>query len=234
MSPSMFAGNMFDGIIDILLGIYPFLITHPFIEEIKNNIDEKTNFKYLTHSFLTHEYENTIFYIDQFEELFTDNQFTDEERTRVVLLLRGLMSTQRLNIFVSMRNDFYNRLASYGGLTKSKKYCVIVDIPKVGVSEIMDIVNEPARKAGLRWEVDNRGNALSKTIIREAASLRDLSLIEFALSELYNLRDENNLLTFDAYNKIGGLRGAIISYADKFYNSLNEKEQTILSEFGDM
>ncbi len=230
VSPAMFSGNMYNGLIDLIVQYYSFLAKDPFIEEIREKIDEHTNFKHLAHALDTNPHEDTIFYIDQFEELFTDAQISEEEQKKVILLLQGIVSTQRLPLFVSMRNDFYNRLAAHGGLSKRKEHCIVVDIPTIGIQEIVDIVSEPARKACLKWELDDEGNTLNKKIIKDATAIKDLPLIEFALSELYKLRDKEDCLTFAAYDKIGGLNGAIVQYVNAFYQSLNDSEKKALSE----
>lgn len=230
ITPTMFGGNIYHGIIDLLLENYKFLADNPFIEEIKEGISDKTNFKYLSHAFSCNAHDNLIIYIDQFEEIFTDNQIQEDERRKVIELIRGLVTTQCIHIFISMRNDFYGRLVSYGGLSDVKDYCEIVDMPQVSTSDISDIVNEPALKACLRWEIDNNGEPLNKRIIKDVEEIRDLALIEFALSELYNYRDENDTLTYDAYYKIGGLKGAVVSYADSVFNELSDKEKDALSD----
>lgn len=230
VSPSMFGGKVYSGLIDLLVEKYIFLKDNPFVDELRKGIDENTNFKYLSHAFKNNIHNETIIYIDQFEELFSDTSITEEERLKVILLLKGIVSTHCISVFITMRSDFYNRFSLYGHLAQIKEWAVVVDLPVISHSEISEIIEEPAKKACLKWEIDNKGNALNERIVSDAAKINDLPLIEFALSELYNLRDENDYLTFNAYGEIGGLKGAIVSYADKFYNQLEEKEKVALNE----
>ena len=230
VTPSMFGGKVYSGLIDLLVEKYNFLKDNPFVDELRKGIDENTNFKYLSYAFKNNNCDETIIYIDQFEELFSDTSITEEERLKVILLLKGIVSTQCLSLFITMRSDFYNRFSLYGQLAQIKEWAVVVDLPVISHSEISEIIEEPAKKACLKWEIDNKGNALNERIVSDAAKINDLPLIEFALSELYNLRDENDYLTFNAYEEIGGLKGAIVSYADKFYKQLNEKEKASLNE----
>ncbi len=230
VTPSMFGGKVYSGLIDLLVEKYNFLKDNPFVDELRKGIDENTNFKYLSHSFKNNSHNETIIYIDQFEELFSDTSITEEERLKVILLLKGIVSTRCISIFITMRSDFYNRFSLYGHLAQIKEWAVVVDLPIISHSEISEIIEEPAKKACLKWEIDNKGNALNERIISDAAKINDLPLIEFALSELYNLRDKNDYLTFNAYEEIGGLKGAIVSYADNFYNQLDEKEKVALNE----
>ena len=230
VTPSMFGGKVYLGLIDLLVEKYNFLKDNPFVDELRKGIDDNTNFKYLSYPFKNNNCDETIIYIDQFEELFSDTSITEEERLKVILLLKGIVSTQCLSLFITMRSDFYNRFSLYGHLAQIKEWAVVVDLPVISHSEISEIIEEPAKKACLKWEIDHKGNALNERIVSDAAKINDLPLIEFALSELYNLRDENDYLTFNAYEKIGGLKGAIVSYADKFYKQLNEKEKASLNE----
>ena len=230
ITPSMFGGKLYHGIIDLLVNNYSFLAGNPFIDELRSDISENTNFKHLQYALNSNPHKDIILYIDQFEELFNDNQISEEERKKVILLLKGIVSTRGISVFLTLRSDFYNRFSIYGSLAQLKEMSIVVDIPVIGVDNITEIVNEPAKKACLKWEIDQKGCALNDTIIKDASIIKDLPLIEFALSELYNLRDENDCLTFSAYKQIGHLRGAIVAYANKFYNNLNEEEKHALNE----
>lgn len=230
VNPSMYGGNFYQGLIDILIERFTFLKGNPFVDELRVKIDENTNFKHLSFAFSQNKYNDVILYIDQFEELFIDTQISEEERLHVLLLLSGIVSTMRLSVFISMRSDYYYCFSQYKSMAQLKNDCVFVDIPVVGYSEISEIVEVPARKACLKWELDNNANALNKRIVRDAMMIKDLPLIEFALSELYKMRDDNECLTFDAYNKIGGLKGAITNYANTFYNELDEKEKNVMAD----
>lgn len=230
ITPSMFGGILYHGIIDLLVNNYSFLAGNPFIDELRSDISENTNFKHLQYALNSNPHKDIILYIDQFEELFNDNQISEEERKKVILLLKGIVSTRGISVFLTLRSDFYNRFSIYGSLAQLKEMSIVVDIPVIGVDNITEIVNEPAKKACLKWEIDQKGCALNDTIIKDASIIKDLPLIEFALSELYNLRDENDCLTFSAYKQIGRLRGAIVAYANKFYHNLNEEEKHALNE----
>ena len=225
VSPSMYAGDMYRGLLDLLVERFAFLRDNPFVDELRSGIDEQKNFRHLAYAFEQHRPKELILYIDQFEELFSDNTITEQERRSVILLLQGIVASRTIRIFLSLRSDFYNCFSSYGGLAQIKRQCVTVDIPSVDYAEITEIVEEPARKACLRWEIGDDGTGLNQRIIREASVIRDLPLIEFALAKLYDVRDANDQLTFEAYERIGGLRGAIVTYAQEVYAGLSEAEK---------
>lgn len=225
ITPSMFTGQVYNGLLDLLESKYEFLHTHPFMEELRKGISNDTNFNYLNYALENYRTSDWIIYIDQFEELFSDNQITDDERRRVLLLLRGIIKTRKMHVFMSMRSDFYNRFSIYEEMAQIKESCELVDLPVMGVTEIAEIVEEPAKKACLRWEIDDKGVGLNRRIIMDAGTIKDLPLIEFALSELYLARDEKDVLTIKTYEEMGGLKGAIVNYANKVYLSLSEIER---------
>lgn len=131
---------------------------------------------------------------------------------------------------MSMRSDFYNRFSLYEEMTQIKENSEVLDLPVMGASEIAEIIEEPARKACLRWEVDAKGVSLNRYVLKDAVAIKGLPLIEFALSELYETRNEKDVLTREAYDKIGGLKGAVINYADKCYASFTEEEKNALND----
>lgn len=230
VNPSMYGGNMYNGLLEIIESNFGFLANHPFLQELHKGITSETNFNYLSYELQNKDAKSLIIYIDQFEELFSDNLITEEERKKVILLLRGLVSSEKIAIFMSMRSDFYNRFSLYEEMTQIKENSEVLDLPVMGASEIAEIIEEPARKACLRWEVDAKGVSLNRYVLKDAVAIKGLPLIEFALSELYETRNEKDVLTREAYDKIGGLKGAVINYADKCYASFTEEEKNALND----
>lgn len=230
VTPSQFSGQMYQGLLDILTSKMPFLLNHPFIDDIRKNITKDTNFKYLSYAFEQNEAKTLIIYIDQFEELFSDNIILEEERIKILLLLHGLTKMNKIAVFMSMRSDFYNRFSMYEEMTHIKNECEVIDLPVMGISEISEIIDQPARKACLAWEIDDKGISLNQKIIKDAIAIKDLPLIEFALSELYDARNDKDMLTYHAYESIGGLHGAIVNYADRCYSLLEDKEKAVFDD----
>ena len=220
---SQFRGNVYSEIVKKLADAFPDMSKTAIGRDLIDN--KEINFNYLPDCLVSKK--STIFFIDQFEELFTDPLITEEERIRSLALLHGIAASHKVWMFFSMRNDFYHKFTTYPTLLELKRESLLYDLPRMSNSEFQEIVEEPAKKAGLTWEII-KGESLNKQIINDISSgIDELSLIEFALSELYNLKDENNQLTFDAYNDIGGVNGAVIKYVDNFYNSLTGEEQKL-------
>lgn len=230
VNPSMYGGNMYNGLLEIIESNFGFLANHPFLQELHKGITSETNFNYLSYELQNKDAKSLIIYIDQFEELFSDNLITEEERKKVILLLRGLVSSDKIAVFMSMRSDFYNRFSLYEEMTQIKENSEVLDLPVMGASEIAEIIEEPARKACLRWEVDAKGVSLNRYVLKDAVAIKGLPLIEFALSELYETRNNKDVLTREAYDKMGGLKGAVINYADKCYAVFTDEEKNVLND----
>lgn len=229
--PSSFHGETYNGVIDYLERTFPLLSKNPVIKELRTGIKEGYNFEHLKFA-LESVYDEiqSFLFIDQFEEFFSDISITEDERERTFLLIRGLSEIKCIQIIFSIRSDFYNKYTHYTSLSYIKNKSIVIDLPKVSFADITEIIEIPAQKANLKWEIDDRGNKLSKHIAKEAYALGQLPLIEFGLSELYNMCKSTEFLTFEAYNEIGKLNGAILKYADKFYESLTEDEKNVFSD----
>ena len=82
-------------------------------------------------------------------------------------------------------------------------------LPPTG-PEIAQIIREPARVAGLRFE-ESAGQGRLDDVLQAAAAADpgSLPLLEFVLDALYEAGRDRRLLTFAAYRALGGLEGAI-------------------------
>ena len=228
--PNQFRGNIYNGLLSKLSEAFPILNGKAIGKDLLMGKD--VNFDHLSDILPDITNEAVLFFIDQFEEIFTDPLITEEERLRTFALLRGMAATHKIWMIFSMRSDFYHKFTAYPHLSTLKNNSIVYDLPKILHSELQEIIEEPARKAGLKWETNEQGVALNRTIIHDInTGVDDLPLIEFALSELYNLRDENNVLTCKAYEEIGKINGAVVKYVDNLYNTLTDKEKELFYQF---
>jgi hypothetical protein len=229
LMPSQFRGSVYHGLLSKMGEAFPVLNEKTIGKDLL--MGKEVNFGHLSDILPGKTDEAVLFFIDQFEEIFTDPLITEEERTRTFALLKGMASTHKIWLIFSMRNDFYHKFIGYPALSALKNAGIVYDLPKILHSELQEIIEEPAKKAGLKWETNEKGITLNKVIINDInKGVDDLPLIEFALSELYNLRNENNVLTYKAYEDIGKIDGAVVKYVDDFYNTLSEKEKELFPE----
>ncbi len=172
-----------------------------------------------------------VIYIDQFEELFTLEQFDHQARRYFFTALNKLVQNGKIWLLASMRSEFLAQLSDYPQLSTllsgRGRYLLLPPSP----SEIYRMITEPAARAGLVFEKSPNKKALNQLIFDAIATQPySLALLSFALNALYQQR-EKNLLTYAAYKRIGGLQGALSGYAVQVYAELSASQQTLLRSF---
>ena len=153
--------------------------------------------------------ERVVIAVDQLEEVFTACE-DDEHRSAFLaqLALAACDPERRALVVVSLRADFYGRLASYprfaGQLSRSH-----VLVGPMDRDELARAIEEPAARAGLEAE---RGlvDALVSEVIGEPGGL---PLLSTTLLELWRARDRP-VLRHESYRATGGVRGAVARMAE--------------------
>lgn len=173
---------------------------------------------------LARQPEDAVFFliIDQFEETFT---LAEDEAERKLFLDQILYATlvryNRCFVVLTMRSDFYSKVAAY------KRLAEVVTLNQMLVSpmtekELREAILLPAEAVGLELE-----KALVESLLRDTANAPGvLPLLQHALLELFHRRD-GNLLSLEAYNEIGGVKGALAHRADSIINQLTAEQQKI-------
>lgn len=181
----------------------------------------------------------SVFVIDQFEELFTLN-FTAQARIGFARLLQSLQA-RGIWVIGTLRSEFY---ASYLELADEEGQVVLTplfegdgqyNLPRMSRDAFSQVITRPAELAGLQFEQHANGVSLAQTLLADAMATDDaLPLLGFALQKLYDAqeRPETNdsadatfprTLGFAAYEKLGGLAGAIGTVAAEAYSALDAK-----------
>ena len=164
-----------------------------------------------------------VLVIDQFEELFT--MCTDEQERRSFidkLLYAGQVHHNRSLIVVTMRSDFYSKVAAYKPLAEAITRHQMLVSP-LTEKELREAILLPAEAVGLELEKDLVEQLLADT--RNAPGV--LPLLQHALYELFQRR-RGQLLTMEAYEAIGGVKGALAHRADGVVNALNPNQQHVV------
>jgi formylglycine-generating enzyme required for sulfatase activity len=165
-----------------------------------------------------------LFFVDQFEELFT--LIPDEraaERTAFVALLQAIHTSRRLRCIVTMRSDFTAEAIEnpvLAHLINQGNYMLAA--PTAGA--LIEMIKRPAERAGLTWD-----DGLPERIQAETGSdAGALALMAYALDELYQTSHVDKRLTFDAYQVIGGVEGAIGKRAETAFAKLSLPDKDLL------
>jgi TIR domain len=157
--------------------------------------------------------------IDQFEELFT---LIDADVARG--FLRALFDASRsvpLTVLVTVRSDHYGKAIALDRDLSDALADAQVNLGPMRPDELREIVTKPASIAGLSFEA----GLVDRILDDVGDEPGNLPLLEYALSELWELRSDR-ALTFAAYQEIGGVSGALAKRANALYNPLSTTEKS--------
>jgi WD40 repeat protein/DNA-binding SARP family transcriptional activator len=157
--------------------------------------------------------------IDQLEELFTH---VDEEETRArflaCLATAATDTRSRVRVLVTLRADYFDRPFAYptfGPLLGSRTESVTPLTP----AELEFAIAGPAKRVGAAVEPE----LLAEIVADSTGRLGTLPLLQYALTELFDRRDDG-ALTLAGYHELGGVGGALAGRADHLYDATGDDE----------
>ncbi|NOX63632.1 MAG: hypothetical protein GXP42_17040 [Chloroflexi bacterium] len=167
---------------------------------------------------------NLLVIVDQFEELYTLCQDMALRRRFLDALLTLADESSpfmgKCVTLFSLRAAFMGEALSYRPLADAIQQGALVLGP-MNREELRQVIEEPARARGARFEP-----GLVERLLDDVGDQPGhLPLLEFALTLLWEQR-RDGLLTHAAYDEIGGVAGALASYADRIFFRLAPHEQT--------
>lgn len=166
--------------------------------------------------------------VDQFEELFSQRKIPEELVTRFIRNLDVMARSGMAWIIGTMRSDFLHETERYPELQALMDNDGQFHLFPPRHEEIEQMIREPAKLAGLEFE-SRDGVGLDEILLKDATNQQGaLPLLEFTLDALYERRVERQL-TFAAYERIGGLAGAVADRAEKVFNDLPDRFKSALS-----
>lgn len=128
-------------------------------------------------------------------------------------------------VVATCRNDFYPALMAMPTLRALKQDGGSYDLAPPTPGEMAQMIRLPAHAADLRFGRDPRNARQLDDVLLDAAC-RDtgsLPLLQYTLQALYEARDADGVLTFDAYVALGGLEGALASRAERIHAGLDAR-----------
>lgn len=171
-----------------------------------------------------------LFHIDQFEEFFTQT-FLDEYLVDLQYAQELVKALPQLKIVLSLRSDYLNNLLNLNKISSPK----ISDFSeRLSIDAWREIVIEQAEFSGVTFE--KTPNDLAARIINDAFAVDNaLPMVEFVLSRLYECADQRNtnrtMLTYEDYEKLGGITGAIAQKAEAVIEETKVTEQDLHTLF---
>jgi hypothetical protein len=161
--------------------------------------------------------------VDQFEEVFT---LCEKEELRAPFIAALLHAARERNgpviVALTIRADFYPKVAAYEELAR------VVDqhqflVAAMNDRELRQAMEEPAIRAGAEFEPGLMEKLLEDVHQQPGA----LPLLQHALLELWNRREDGRRLTHAAYEAIGKLQGALERRANEVFSQLNADDQEL-------
>jgi len=162
-----------------------------------------------------------LLHLDQLETLLDSPQ-----RQSVSRLVRALVESECAWVVATLRSDRYADLQLDPDMLELRRRSALYDLPPPGPSEIADIVKGPAHAAGLTFE-ERDGVSLAKIVNQAVPGADALPLLQMTLDRLFAARD-GRMLTFDAYEAMGGLEGAIATHVDEVFATVSPAAQATL------
>jgi len=169
-------------------------------------------------------------FIDRFEAFFNEGRITEPERRAFLQVVEHFARSRAVLLVIACRNDFYPSIAKYPLLTEGKRHGGHFDLDVPGFSDFAQIIRRPAAAANLSFGIDPVTNAALDDVLCEGAtnSPDALPLLQYCLQELYRLRTEQGVLSFEAFHQLGDLEGAIGQRAEQVVLDLNEAQRAAI------
>jgi len=178
-----------------------------------------------------HATARLVLIVDQLEELFTQSATTDTERAMFIKALEALARSGQVWVVATLRSDFFEHIERMPDLSALARGDGTYSLEPTNDFELGQIIRMPAREAGLRYEHNSEtGSSLDETLLIAAGhSPGAMPLLEFMLDQLWQSRTEQGVLTYEAYDRLGGLEGALGERAEQIFQS---KDQNVQDAFG--
>jgi hypothetical protein len=154
--------------------------------------------------------------LDQLEDLLAADRAPATRR--LLALLQVLADCPERNLWVAVAiADQWRATLGSAGLAAALEGAARFALPPPREGELREIIEVPARRAGLVFEQGPDGTPLDRKILDDLEKLSlyaetPLPLLQVALAQLED-RKVGNRLTFAAYREMGGVAGAIRSHA---------------------
>ncbi|OCR02631.1 hypothetical protein BCD67_15690 [Oscillatoriales cyanobacterium USR001] len=173
-----------------------------------------------------------LLFIDQFEELFTLCSDESQRREFISKITEEATKTDGdTRVIVAIRGDFLDRCAVYeetANLINCTQPTTYVVTPMTA-AELTEAIEQPAAKHAITFE----SGLVEQIIINVVNQAGALPLLQYALEELWRVcitdsNQEQTQLTFEGYEQIGGVKGALEKRADELYQDLAEADRAFV------
>ena len=168
--------------------------------------------------------------LDRLEALFQAP--LADEAAHFSAVLEPFVTSGLVIVLAVCRNDFYSNVAAHRLFMQGKPFGSHVDLGPPDAEALAQIVRLPARVAGLSYSTDPTGlHRLDDRLCADAMRAPDaLPLLQYTLQSLYLARAPGDLLTWEAYDALDGLEGAVGQRAEAVLAALPLSQQQALTK----
>ena len=162
--------------------------------------------------------------LDQFEELFTLN--VPDVQARFARLLGRLVDESGIRVVLGLRDDFFMRCGEHPAF--APVFHEVTPLLPPSQEGLKRALREPPARHGVRFEDESLVEEMTAAVSAERGAL---PLLAFAASRLWEERDrDRRLLTREAYERIGGMAGALAQHAEATMQRLGPEREPIVRE----
>lgn len=168
------------------------------------------------------EEDSLLLVVETLEALVTAPAMARSECSAFIGALAQLARSGHVTVMALCRNDFYPSLMEIPELLALKRGGGLYDVAMPTEGEIAQMIRLPALSAGLQFERDRISERQLDDLLLETACRQPgaLPLLQYTLQALYELRENDQLLTFAAYRQLGGMEGALARQAELTFSQL--------------
>ncbi len=150
-----------------------------------------------------------LLFVDQTEELVTVSD--PQERDATDAAIAAVAAVPGVRLLATLRADFLTRFAALPRLGEDLSR-VLYFLRPLTPERMREVILGPAEATGLRFESDAMVDGLVEATAHAEGGL---PLLQFALGELWEARDEKaGVIRHSALEAIGGVGGALAKHAD--------------------
>ena len=161
---------------------------------------------------------------DQFEELYTLCQDTEERKIFLDHLLNAVRSVPGFTLVLTLRADFFGEALSYRPLSDALQDAQL-NLGAMNAVELESAIAQPAQILNVQLEPGLTQRLIN--VVLESPS--HLPLLEFTLTQLWQ-KQQQGWLTHQAYADIGGVETALANHAESVYVQLNSEDKERVQE----
>lgn len=169
-----------------------------------------------------HHVDRLWLIIDQFEELFALDSH-DPKFKRFVEVMETVCNERNrvpsLSIVATMRSDYLGAALRVQPLAETIRSRLFLVGPMTE-AQLADAIREPAKRSGLKFDRGLVDRIFAKMVDQPGS----LALLQFTLARLWERR-EDRLLTMSAFERLGGIEGALKTHAQAIYSHLHEDDR---------